>query len=90
MHTTSNGRDLSPSIDNKQWLLDQFYAIPEPLRSYEDLLKFRHLDLTEQRLPEELKLEIDRLRDRLRLDEQPHPWLFMRLDALEEAVRRAR
>jgi hypothetical protein len=90
MHITPNGKESLPSIDKRHWLLDQFYTVPEPMHSYEDWQRFRNLDLMEHRSPEELMLEIDRLRDRLRLDEHPHPWLLVRLDALEETLRRAR
>jgi hypothetical protein len=37
-----------------------------------------------------LSLERERLRDRLRHDRAPDPWLVERLDRIEEALRRAR
>lgn len=66
--------------------LNHLYSVPDPLGSLEQWECFKHVDLGRMTRPFLLR-ELDRLRLRLLLDEDPDPWLVTRLSAIEEALR---
>lgn len=89
MHARQDHTQATPATPNRAWLLDQLYPLPDPLRSEEDWRRHAHADLAEASRAE-MTLELDRLRDRLRHDREPSPWLFERLTRIEEALSHAR
>lgn len=68
------------------------YAVPDPMRTYEEFRRFSHADLTGMDR-EALQIERARLRLCFLLQPEDEPldaWLVERAQAVEEALRRAR
>lgn len=89
MHARQDHTRATPATPNRAWLLDQLYPLPDPLRSEEDWRRHAHADLADA-TREELTLELDRLRDRLRHDRQASRWLYERLARVEGALSHVR
>jgi hypothetical protein len=86
MHNRSDRNGPQQSRIDGRWLLDQYYAVPNSLRSFEEWEVRQHLDLC-SRTREELQLERERLGHRLLIDDRPDQWLLERLDAIDRALR---
>ena len=69
--------------------LDLLYPLPRPFESREEYERFMHADLP-RRPRAELARERERLRDRLVHDDDPDPWLLIRMTKLTEILDRAR
>lgn len=80
------GRYRPKETISRSDILELFYPIPEPLRSWEQRERFYNRDLEGLTLPQ---LLAERARVRGRMLNDTHPWLFERLDAIESAIRRA-
>ena len=85
----STGDIVAPSsCRRKLEILEGLYPIPQPLDSYEDWERYHHLDLDDLSLAQ-LRLELDRARFRLMLDDSPSEWHLERVRVLEQRVHHA-
>jgi hypothetical protein len=76
--------------ERRRRLLDVLADVPDPLRSYDEYVKYYHLDLPALSLSRVL-FERDRLKQLLLLfDDAADPWHAARLRAIEAHLRRAR
>jgi hypothetical protein len=70
-------------------VLDVIYAVPHELDSLEAHERYNHRDVS-RRPQVELTRELERLRLRLLLEDEPDAWLLQRQAKLREVLNRAR
>jgi hypothetical protein len=76
--------------ERRRRLLELLADVPDPLRSYDQYVKYHHLDLAQLSLSRVL-FERDRLKQLLLLfEDAADPWHAARLRAIEAHLRRAR
>jgi hypothetical protein len=83
------GRAASSTEGSWRDALERICPMPAPMRTSEDWERFHHMDLN-QMTRGQLRLEEDRTRLRLTMEDHPDEWFLVRVEAIQEALRHAR
>lgn len=76
---------VPPSHDAAPIWVRRYYPLPEPLASFEQLERWRHLDVP-GKSHDALRAELNRITLRLLYDPKPSPWLSERRAVLRHEI----
>ena len=76
---------LQQSREEGKDFLNKVYSIPEPFQSYEEDQRYYHEDISHLSRPE-MRRELEKVRLRLTIDDNPPDWLLERLGIVEEEL----
>lgn len=77
--------DMAPSHDATPSWVRRYYPLPDPLATFEQAERWRHLDVA-GRSDDALRAELNRITLRLLYDPKPSPWLLERRAVLRREI----